>query len=150
MPRFGTKSLLIGFALVALWLSTLYGGPASRDIRDSILLFVLVASAFAAIYFRGRTRAFWAAFLVVLLLTDASTALRRWLPRSLPDISWHENYSGRWANQLSNDPERQSILAEGIFSTIQAAWRFALAAAAGLIAITIYDNGHKHNSRDSD
>jgi hypothetical protein len=149
MPRFGIRSLLIGFVLAALWLSTLYGGTASRDIRESILLLVLVASAFAAIYFRGRTRAFWAAFLVILVFTDAPTGLRRWLPSSIPDINWHDNSSGRWANQLSVDPERQSILAEGIFSTIQVTWRFALAAAAGLIAITIYDKSRKA-SADSD
>jgi hypothetical protein len=87
MPRFGTKTLLIATAVVALWLSTLSGYAAGNDVRRSILLLILVASAFAAIYGREKTRAFWSGFFVVMLLCGG-TDLQRPLHRYLPDFSW--------------------------------------------------------------
>ena len=87
MPRFGTKTLLIATAVVALWLSTLSGYAAGNDVRRSILLLILVASAFAAIYGRGKTRAFWSGFFAVMLLCGG-TDLQRPLHRYLPDFSW--------------------------------------------------------------
>jgi hypothetical protein len=87
MPRFGTKTLLIATAVVALWLSTLSGYAAANDVRRSILLLILVASAFAAIYGRGKTRAFWAGFFAVMLLCGG-TDLQRPLHRYLPDFAW--------------------------------------------------------------
>jgi hypothetical protein len=87
MPRFGTKTLLVATAVVALWLSTLSGYAAANDVRRSILLLILVASAFAAIYGRGKTRAFWSGFFVVMLLCGG-TDLQRPLHRYLPDFAW--------------------------------------------------------------
>jgi hypothetical protein len=87
MPRFGTKTLLIATAVVALWLSTLSGYAAAHDVRRSILLLILVASAFAAIYGRGKTRAFWSGFFAVMLLCGG-TDLQRPLHRYLPDFAW--------------------------------------------------------------
>jgi hypothetical protein len=68
MPRFGTRSLLIGFAVVALWLSTLTGYEAGHDVRAGILLVGIFAAAFAAIYSRGSRQAFWIGFVGALLL----------------------------------------------------------------------------------
>jgi hypothetical protein len=87
MPRFGTKTLLIATAVVALWLSTLSGYAAANDVRKSILLLILVASVFAAIYGRGKTRAFWSGFFAVMLLCGG-TDLQRPLHRYLPDFAW--------------------------------------------------------------
>jgi hypothetical protein len=87
MPRFGTKTLLIATAVVALWLSTLSGYAAANDVRRSILLLILVASAFAAIYGRGKTRAFWSGFFAVMLLCGG-TDLQRPLHRYVPDFAW--------------------------------------------------------------
>jgi hypothetical protein len=87
MPRFGTKTLLVATAVVALWLSTLSGYAAANDVRRSILLLILVASAFAAIYGRGKTRAFWSGFFAVMLLCGGMD-LQRPLHRYLPDFSW--------------------------------------------------------------
>jgi hypothetical protein len=87
MPRFGTKTLLIVTAVVALWLSTLSGYAAGQDVRRSILLLVLVLSLFAAIYGRGTRRAFWSGFFVVMLLCGG-TDLQRPLHRYVPDFAW--------------------------------------------------------------
>jgi hypothetical protein len=87
MPRFGTKTLLIATAVVALWLSTLSGYAAGNDVRRSILLLILVASAFAAVYGRGKKRAFWSGFFAVMLLCGGMD-LQRPLHRYLPDFSW--------------------------------------------------------------
>jgi hypothetical protein len=87
MPRFGTKTLLIVTAVVALWLSTLSGYAAGNDVRRSILLLVLVLSGFAAVYGRGKRRAFWSGFFVVMLLCGG-TDLQRPLHRYVPDFAW--------------------------------------------------------------
>jgi hypothetical protein len=87
MPRFGTKTLLIATAVVALWLSTLSGYAAANDVRRSILLLILLASAFAAIYGRGKARAFWSGFFAVMLLCGGAD-LQRPLHRYLPDFAW--------------------------------------------------------------
>jgi hypothetical protein len=87
MPQFGTKTLLFVFTLVALWLSTLSGYAAGEDVRRSILLLILVGSGFAALYSRGRRRAFCAGFFVVMLLCG-TTDLQRPLSRYLPDFHW--------------------------------------------------------------
>jgi hypothetical protein len=68
MIRFGTKSLLIVFVLVAVWLSTFSGYAAGRDVRASVLMVVFLATGYAAIYSRGRARAFWSGFFAVMLL----------------------------------------------------------------------------------
>jgi hypothetical protein len=87
MPRFGTKTLLIVAAVVALWLSTLSGYAAGHDVRRSMLLLILVLSLFAAVYGRGKRRAFWSGFFVVMLLCGG-TDLQRPLHRYLPDFVW--------------------------------------------------------------
>jgi hypothetical protein len=100
MPRFGTKTLLIVTAVVALWLSTLSGYAAGNDVRRSILLLVLVLSAFAAVYGRGTRRAFWSGFFVVMLLCGG-TDLQRPLHRYLPDFAWlSESFENRPGYQV--------------------------------------------------
>lgn len=87
MPRFGTKTLLIGFALAAVWFSTFGGYTGAQDVRRSMLLLVLVAAAFAAVYGRGRRRAFWAGFAAVMLVCGGLD-LQRPLNRYVPDFTW--------------------------------------------------------------
>jgi hypothetical protein len=91
MPRFGTKSLLIAFAVAAVWLSTFSGCWAAQDVRRSILLLILIASGFLAIYGRGRRRAFWSAFAVVMLLCGG-LSYDRLLYRYVPDFLWMETF----------------------------------------------------------
>lgn len=87
MFRFGTKSMMIGFALMALWLSTFSGFAAAADVRRSMLLLILVASAFAAIYFQGKRRAFWAGFAIIMLMCGGLD-IQRPLNRYAPDFLW--------------------------------------------------------------
>jgi hypothetical protein len=89
MPRFGTKSLLIGFAVAALWLSTFTGYAPASDVRKSILLLTLITSGIVAIYGRGQWRAFWSAFCVVMLLCGGLN-LNEPLNRYVPDFFWLE------------------------------------------------------------
>jgi hypothetical protein len=87
MPRFGTKTLLFAFILVALWFSTFSGYAAGHDVRASVLLVVFLAAGFAAIYGRGRLRAFWAGFFVVMLLCGGNF----WqgpANKYVPNFSW--------------------------------------------------------------
>lgn len=72
MVRFGTKTLLFAFFLVALWCSTFGGYSAGRDVRASVLLILFLAAGYAAIYSRGRSRAFWSGLFVVMLLAGGS------------------------------------------------------------------------------
>lgn len=68
MIRFGTRTLLFAFVLVALWFSTFSGYAAGRDVRASVLLIVFLAAGYAAIYSRGKQRAFWSGIFIVMLL----------------------------------------------------------------------------------
>src|SRR3954451_12894070 len=70
MPRFGTKSLLLCTAIVAIWISTIprvYEG--SEDVRASLKLLLIVASALAAYCLTGRQRVFWMGFAATWLLS---------------------------------------------------------------------------------
>src|SRR5262245_47453075 len=87
MPRFGTKSLLVIFAVAAAWLSTFSGYWAAQDVRRSILLMILVTSGALAIYTRGRRRAFWSAFAIVMFLCGG-LSYERPLYRYVPDFGW--------------------------------------------------------------
>jgi hypothetical protein len=66
--RFGIKSQLIAVAVIALWLSTVANYPGSLGVYTLLAATCFVSSGFAAIYSRGRRRAFWASFFVVFLL----------------------------------------------------------------------------------
>jgi hypothetical protein len=96
MPRYGTRSLLIAFALVAVWLAT-FGSSATswvtmmaaQDLRRSMLLLLLVAVACLAVSSRGQRRAFWSAFAIVMFLCGGIN-LQRPLHRYLPDFAWQQ------------------------------------------------------------
>jgi hypothetical protein len=72
MFRFGTKTLLFAFVLVAVWCSTFGGYSAGRDVRASVLLILFVATGYAAVYMRGAPRAFWSGIFVVMLLSGGN------------------------------------------------------------------------------
>jgi hypothetical protein len=72
MIRFGTKTLLFAFVLVALWCSTFGGYAAGRDVRASVLLIVFLAAGYAAVYGRGKQRAFWSGIFLVMLLAGGN------------------------------------------------------------------------------
>src|SRR3954468_22208500 len=68
MPRIGIKFVLYLFALAALWLSTFAGYAGSHDVRKGVLLIVFMSAGYCAVLLRGRRRAFWAGFFIVMLL----------------------------------------------------------------------------------
>jgi hypothetical protein len=72
MFRFGTKTMLFVFILVAAWCSTFSGYAAGRDVRASILLVVFLAAGYAALYNRGKARAFWVGVFAVMLLAGGN------------------------------------------------------------------------------
>jgi hypothetical protein len=154
MPRFGTKTLLAAFAVVALWMSTFAGYAAARDLRASILLLIFVASGLAAVFSRHSRRPFWCGFFAVMLMcggNDMKTPLNRYVP----NFSWPMTVrypqptrqgavvqSGvivtrqlPWQLPASVSQESQ---AEAFSATIAAAWTIALAILAGLIGAMIY------------
>ena len=89
MPRFGTRTLLVAFAIAAVWLSTFSGYWAAQDFRRSILLLILVASGSLALYSQGRRRAFWSAFAIVMFVCGG-LSYERPLYRYVPDFVWIE------------------------------------------------------------
>jgi hypothetical protein len=99
MPRFGTRSLLIGFAVLALWLSTLTGYEAGDDVRAAILQAGIFAAAFAAIYHRGRQQAFWLGFVGALLLVAIEP---NW--QFVPHFTWPRDTFRNWAVQTPVGP----------------------------------------------
>jgi hypothetical protein len=92
MPRFGIKSLLIAFTVVALWLVSSPGildDEAGKDLRRAILLLILIASGSAAICRAGWQRAFWAGFSGAMLITVAK------VPGFGIELYWLETTVGR-------------------------------------------------------
>jgi hypothetical protein len=90
MIRFGTKTLLFIFVLVALWCSTFGGYAAGHDVRASVLLIVLFAAGYSAVYGRGKQRAFWSGFFLVMLLTGGNF-FQGPANKYVPNFFWRAN-----------------------------------------------------------
>jgi hypothetical protein len=153
MPRFGTRSLLIGFAVIALWLSTLTGYEAGSDVRAGILLVGIFAAAFAAIYTRGSRQAIWIGFVGALPLM---TLQPDW--RFVPKSWWANRIADRWAAQSPVGPttsglpsdtpglrlsSRQAYIKSAIIQTVWAAFSVPLSAVVGLIGASIHNQYRK-------
>jgi hypothetical protein len=155
MPRFGTKTLLAAFAVVALWMSTFAGYASARDVRASILLLIFVASGLAAVFGRHTRRPFWCGFFAVMLMCGGND-MRTPLNHYVPNFNWPMTVqypspvppgagSGQrgvivtrqlpWQLPATLSQESQ---AEAFSATIAAAWTISLAVLAGLIGAYIY------------
>jgi hypothetical protein len=145
MPRIGIKLLLFLFALAALWLSTFAGYPGANDVRKGVLLIVFMSAGYCAVLFRGRRRAFWAGFFIVMLLHAPN------LGASF-DSSAHWHWFGYVANfdvdELTNKlivyfADRTSTHFGPYYSAIaaplDAAWLLTLAAIIGAVGAYIYE-----------
>jgi hypothetical protein len=162
MPRFGTRTLLAAFVVVALWMSTFTGYAAAGDVRASILLLIFVASGLAAVFSRHTRRGFWCGFFAVMLMCGGND-MKMPLKRYVPSFNWPMTVqyaqpvppgtvaggSGvivtrqlPWQLPATLTQESQ---AEAFSATIAAAWTIALAILAGLIGATIY----RHNASNS-
>jgi hypothetical protein len=154
VPRFGTKLLLLGVALSALWMSTLGGYEAGSDVRAAILLVIMFVAAFEAVYRRGRQQAFWLGFVGALLLLAIQP---NW--RFVPTVRWANRIAERWASQTPIDPPpanattrhsgllygRQARVSSAIEATFWLACALPLSTVIGYIGAYIYDQ-----SRTSD
>src|SRR5215218_5089031 len=87
MPRYSTRTLLIVFGLIGLWLATFAGGGAAQDIRRSMLLLALIGATCLAIFGQGRRRVFWTGFAVVMFMCGG-LSMDRPLHRYVPDFMW--------------------------------------------------------------
>jgi hypothetical protein len=141
--RFGTKSLLIGFMLLAFWLSTFSGYAAAREVRQSILLTVFLSSILRAAYCRGRRQAFWIGFSSVMLIMGTGTRLF-WV--YVPMFDWIDLRGREWAKSFSSDANRWSELGLAIYWTVWTGWMLMLSTLVGLIGAHVYD--HSRNTKD--
>jgi hypothetical protein len=103
MFRFSVKTLLFAFVLVAAWFSTFAGYRGSMDVRASVLLVVLLTAGFAALYSRGKQRAFLAGFFVVLFL-NGGNLFQAPLAKYVPNFSWLSMPSSAFAPVYSAPP----------------------------------------------
>jgi hypothetical protein len=138
MPRFGIKTLLITFFVSALWLSTFAGYGASADVRGAVMLVILLSAVFAAVYFAGPQRAFWAGFAAVMLLSCFGRAIRQYFTY-LPQFGWPDTV----ARTLTSNNQSNSVLNLAIYSTIREAFNLILAVIVGRIAVYIYDQSRR-------
>lgn len=124
MPRFGMKSLLIAFALIALWLSTFAGYTGADDVRAFIMLAILVTSGIAAMTHTGRRRAFWAGFFGTTLAIDT----KMFFLAFDATFRWMRQFSIDWGQRLANpDWADSGHLAKSINATIFLVLTLALA-----------------------
>ncbi len=135
IPRFRIRTLLITFAVVSFWLGT-FGLPDQSRTGDQLRLVMIMAvcitSGFAAIYFRAKRRAFWAAFFVTLLLFHVQFQFRS---QFLPNVYW---IADSWAEQLNQGHANDSI-ATVTKSSLGIGLLLGLSATVGLIVAGIYD-----------
>jgi hypothetical protein len=141
MRRFGIKSVLISMAVVAVWLATFSApdpglqGPGVH-IRKAMLLIIFVAAGMAAACNRGRSRAFWAAFFVTMLLlvVDVLSSYYR------PDCN---SIARNWTNQVNRMFGLSTYLQTFVFCSIRDGFVIVIAAVAGVVAAWVYDKSRK-------
>jgi hypothetical protein len=150
MPRFGIKSLLISFAVVALWLSTFADYSAAHDVRSIIFLTALLASAFKAAYCRGRKRAFWTGFFMFFLVCAIQP---KWFV--VPNFNWLDPPASRWAQAFTGNLSpnerigREKELLSAIRATIWIAIIVPLSTLFGFITARMYDQRRMDDQRTS-
>jgi hypothetical protein len=130
MPKFGMKRLLIGFAVVAIWLAT-FQYVGGEDVRASFMLLILLTSMLATIYCRRRNRAFAIGFFAVMFIAFTSE------PKSLfPQHRWLQYLWGGddWDGRYPPTHDTVQFIASMI-----------LASLVGYIGTYIYDQ-----TRESD
>jgi hypothetical protein len=145
MPRFGIKTLLIVFTVVAIWLATfirqgqdLQG--AGNEIRNCMMLVVFLASGFAAIYNQGRRRAFWSGFFATMLLLSVEFIQ----PYKANVYSIASGWATHFQEIYRFDHRVRTILYCNIWPPIV----LSLAALVGILAVYFYDQSHETTSHN--
>jgi hypothetical protein len=140
------KWLLIGFALAALWFSTVAGYTGNRDVISSIRLLILVATGLKAYYSVGRRQAFWIAFFAVVLATAYNEDFH------VPNVTWASDLSEFLASSpplvdttddLFGPSQPPSPISGLTYITVKLFVTLLLATAAGFMGIAIYDQSRK-------
>jgi hypothetical protein len=134
LPRYGIRSLLIVFAMAALWFSTFAGYSGSEDIRAFIMLTILITSGVAAISSTTRRRAFWAGFFGTML----AVSTKLFFLAFVATFRWMREFSTEWAVGLRN-PTDHGELAKSINATIFLGMLLIMATAIGLLCVHVYD-----------
>ena len=134
MPRFGIKSLLVGVAVLALWFASLRNFGRSYEIITAISFVIALASATAAIYNRGRRRAFWAGFFATMLIVGPPL----W-PTSLQLVPNLTFAARTWADAIAQATGSTWASSNAAFYSLRAVLLITLATAAGLSAVYMYD-----------
>jgi hypothetical protein len=150
MPRFGIKTLLFSFLVVALWLTTFSGYALANDVRRGVLLAVLAGSGYAAVYLRGRQRAFWAGFLLTMLahgfsLAEAFDSLTT--PLRFGYVS-RLDFAGVLTNRLvlyvaAQGSPHYDATYRAMEATFAAVWVLMMSTVIGLVGLSVYDHCHK-------
>lgn len=138
MPRFGMKSLLIVFAVIALWLSTFAGYTGADDVRAFIMLTILITSGVAALSSTGRRRAFWAGFFGTML----AVATKLFFIAFVATFRWMRELSVEWALGIK-EPIETGEVAKSINATIFLALTLIMATVIGLLCVHVYDQCKK-------
>lgn len=140
MPQFTLKSLLLLFAVVAVWLSTFAMGQMASDIRYLVIYTIFLIAGLKAFCQRWRQQVFWLAFFatMVLFLFNAQTnnpAHMRW---------------GQFFYRFIKRPPPTgvySLLDTGIMASFGLCILLACATVMGFIGMRIYLQSKKGNDR---
>src|SRR5262245_5779188 len=139
MPRFRLATILIGFAAVALWLSTFAAYMGAEDVRMFIMLATVVASAANAIYASGSRRAFWGGFFAAMLAMGSRTAFVNYSPR----LTWLSQVSLSLSQYVSRNPINRKQGMEAIQTTLYFLLWLIMATLLGLLCVYVYRRYNK-------
>lgn len=139
LPRFGIKLLLIAIALIALWLSTLYGYTGSNDIQAFVWTAIIVMSGVAAISNDGRHRAFWLGFFGTMLLVSTRTTFTVFGA----NLRWTQNLSRTLAEKWQGNIAGRGQLVLNINTTLIVVSTLLAAIAIGFLCVLVFDHSKK-------
>jgi hypothetical protein len=131
MARFRIRTLLILFAVVALWFSTIAGYESAYDVQALLMLSVLVASGIAATKYEGRRRAFWVGFFLTVLtkgLVGRSPFGLPWAERLLNEYGLYQNLPNGFLNHTFTF----------LKATIHAVVLLLIATVMGFLGVIVY------------
>src|SRR5688572_6456473 len=133
MPRFGLRSMLLVIAVAALWFSTFTEYPFAPHVRRSIVLLVFSLAVLLAIYWRGRWRAFWISFSIMMFLagtTDLQLPLSRLGSGGVPQTI---NISGSQFRRVSQPFDL------AVSESVEMLWAISLSTVAGFLGVQVHD-----------
>jgi hypothetical protein len=126
---------MLVFTVIAAWLSTFNGYVGGEHVRNSIMLMIVLAAAFSAIYRQDRRRAFWIGFFAILLLSSLRNT-----------IMGHFYYLSEFnvPNEIiraiaGSTIDMRNPAFGAVCDTIRAAFCLTLATLSGMLAVQVYN-----------